>query len=127
MGYGAPLKNQNKGYAAQEKKDLGKMPGAFKQMTTGSWMSQHVSSPLAMGKAHGMQPKMESSEASPANFTSSGDKKKKEKNVAKPPKKKLVASKLSERKQFEEGVNKSFISDVRNKGLFAAVKENFKF
>jgi|TARA_R110000868_G_scaffold76297_1_gene219495 hypothetical protein len=50
MGYGAPLQNQNKGYAAQEKKDLGKMPGAFKQMSTGSWMSKHISSPLAMGK-----------------------------------------------------------------------------
>ena len=44
MGYGAPLQNQNKGYAAQEKKDLGKMPGAFKQMSTGSWMSQHSKS-----------------------------------------------------------------------------------
>ena len=50
MGYGAPLQNQNKGYAAQEKKDLGKMPGAFKQMSTGSLMSKHISSPLAMGK-----------------------------------------------------------------------------
>ena len=118
MGYGAPLKNQNKGYAAQEKKDLGKMPGAFKQMTTGSWMSQHVSSPLAMGKAHGMQPKMESSEASPANFTSSGDKKKKEKKEA---------SKLKQRKSHEKKINQSFISDVRDKGLFAAIKGNFKF
>ena len=44
MGYGTPLENQNKGYAAQEKKDLGKMPGAFKQMSTGSWMSQHSKS-----------------------------------------------------------------------------------
>jgi hypothetical protein len=26
------------------------MPGAFKQMSTGSWMSKHISSPLAMGK-----------------------------------------------------------------------------
>ena len=60
MGYGAPLQNQNKGYAAQEKKDLGKMPGAFKQMSTGSFMSKHISSPLAMGKAHSMAPKMES-------------------------------------------------------------------
>ena len=60
MGYGAPLQNQNKGYAAQEKKDLEKMPGAFKQMSTGSWMSKHISSPLAMGKAHSMAPKMES-------------------------------------------------------------------
>jgi len=59
MGYGAPLKNQNKGYAAQEKKDLMKMPGDFKQMSKGSWMSKHATSPLAMGKAHGMQPKME--------------------------------------------------------------------
>ena len=60
MGYGAPLKNQNKGYAAQEKKDLMKMPGDFKQMSKGSWMSKHISSPLAMGKAHSMAPKMES-------------------------------------------------------------------
>jgi len=63
---------------------------------------------------------------SPATFTSPEDKKKKEKNVAKPPKKKLVASKLSERKHFEKGVNKSFISDVKNKGFVAAVKDNFK-
>ena len=64
----------------------------------------------------------------PATFTSTGDKKKKEKNVAKqPPKKKLVASKLSERKHFEKGVNKSFISDIKNKGFVAAVKDNFRF
>ena len=44
----------------QEKKDLGKMPGDFKQMSSGSWMSQHISSPLARGKAHSMAPKMES-------------------------------------------------------------------
>ena len=42
----------------QEKKDLGKMPGDFKQMSKGSWMSKHVSSPLAKG--HSMAPKMES-------------------------------------------------------------------
>ena len=44
----------------QEKKDLGKMPGDIKQMSSGSWMSKHISSPLAMGKAHSMAPKMES-------------------------------------------------------------------
>tara|TARA_R110002050_G_scaffold145589_1_gene271078 strand:- start:195 stop:569 length:375 start_codon:yes stop_codon:yes gene_type:complete len=32
----------------QEKKDLGKMPGDFKQMSSGSWMSKHVS-PIFMG------------------------------------------------------------------------------
>ena len=142
MGYGAPLKNQNKGYAAQEKKDLGKMPGAFKQMNTGSWMSKHVS-PFSMGtplegnkfgkamadndgdyeKAKAsMAPRMES----PATFTSPGDKKKKEKKVAEAPKKKQKDSKLSKRQHFEKGVNKSFISDVKNKGFVAAVKDNFK-
>jgi len=54
MGYGAPLKNQNKGYDAQEKKDLMKMPGDFKQMSKGSWMSKHVTrmggSPLMAAK-----------------------------------------------------------------------------
>ena len=64
MAYGTPMQNQNKGYAAQEKKDLMKMPGDFKQMSKGSWMSKHVSSPLAMGKGSGMYmndmaPKME--------------------------------------------------------------------
>lgn len=60
MAYGTPMQNQNKGYAAQEKKDLlGDMP-IDKRASGGSWMSKHVSSPLAMGKAHGMQPKMES-------------------------------------------------------------------
>ena len=54
MGYGTPMQNQNKGYAAQEKKDLMKMPGDFKQMSKGSWMSKHISSPLAMGKGSGM-------------------------------------------------------------------------
>ena len=47
----------------QEKKDLGKMPGDFKQMSTGSWMSKHISSPLGMGKAHSMAPKMEKGSA----------------------------------------------------------------
>jgi len=176
MGYGAPLKNQNKGYAAQEKKDLLKDNPVAKVASGGSWMSKHISSPLAMGKAHGMAPKMESPmekelvggqknlpeglkkaiEASPAEMHGSPmhnhnpghkdglkkgsdmskaqvDKMKKEsvfgpdgKNVAKPPKKKLVASKLSERKHFEKGVNKSFISDVKNKGFVTAVKDNFK-
>ena len=59
MAYGTPMQNQNKGYAAQEKKDLlGDMP-IDKVASGGSWMSKHVSSPLAMGKAHGMAPKME--------------------------------------------------------------------
>jgi len=49
MGYGTPLENQNKGYDAQEKKDLMKMPGAFKQMSKGSVLSKHMSTPLAMG------------------------------------------------------------------------------
>ena len=60
MGYGAPLKNQNKGYAAQEKKDLLKDNPVAKVASGGSWMSKHISSPLAMGKAHDMAPKMES-------------------------------------------------------------------
>ena len=47
----------------QEKKDLGKMPGDIKQMSSGSWMSKHISSPLAMGKAHSMAPKMENGSA----------------------------------------------------------------
>ena len=51
MGYGAPLKNQNKGYAAQEKKDLLKDNPVAKVASGGSWMSKHLSSPLAMGKA----------------------------------------------------------------------------
>jgi len=67
MGYGAPLKNQNKGYDAQEKKDLMKMPGDFKQMSKGSWMSKHISSPLAMG----MQPEMNG----PLDVTKAGQKK----------------------------------------------------
>jgi hypothetical protein len=60
MGYGAPLQNQNKGYAAQEKKDLLKDNPVAKVASGGSWMSKHISSPLAMGKAHSMAPKMES-------------------------------------------------------------------
>ena len=51
MGYGAPLQNQNKGYAAQEKKDLMSDMPIDKRASGGSWMSKHVSSPLAMGKA----------------------------------------------------------------------------
>ena len=51
MGYGAPLQNQNKGYAAQEKKDLLKDNPVAKVASGGSWMSKHISSPLAMGKA----------------------------------------------------------------------------
>ena len=58
MAYGTPMQNQNKGYAAQEKKYLlGDMP-IDKRASGGSWMSKHVSSPLAKG--HSMAPKMES-------------------------------------------------------------------
>ena len=60
MGYGAPLQNQNKGYAAQEKKDLLKDNPVAKAASGGSWMSKYISSPLAMGKSHSMAPKMES-------------------------------------------------------------------
>ena len=35
--------------AKQERKDLGKMPGDFKQMSQGSFLSQHMSTPLNMG------------------------------------------------------------------------------
>lgn len=43
---GSPTPNLNKGYGhespGQERKDLSKMPGAYKQMDSGgSWMSQH--------------------------------------------------------------------------------------
>ena len=42
----------------QEKKDLGKMPGDFKQMSLGSWMSKHSQSKIGGGspltdKGHG--------------------------------------------------------------------------
>ena len=44
MAYGTPMHNQNKGYAAQEKKDLlGDMP-IDKRASGGSWMSQHSKS-----------------------------------------------------------------------------------
>ena len=42
----------------QEKENLMKMPGDFKQMSSGSWLSKHISSPLAKGKAHSMAPQM---------------------------------------------------------------------
>ena len=44
----APAYNQNKGYEsnAQEKKNLMKMPGAFKQMSP---ISKHMSTPMQMG------------------------------------------------------------------------------
>ena len=54
MGYGTPMENQNKGYAAQEKKDLLKDNPVAKVASGGSWMSKHISSPLAMGKGSGM-------------------------------------------------------------------------
>ena len=54
MAYGTPMQNQNKGYAAQEKKDLlGDMP-IDKRASGGSWMSKHVTkvggSPLMAAK-----------------------------------------------------------------------------
>ena len=66
MRYGAPLKNQNKGYAAQEKKDLLKDMPIDKVASGGSFLSRHMSTPLAMGGGKGsgmymndMAPKME--------------------------------------------------------------------
>ena len=53
MGYGAPLKNQNKGYAAQEKKDLLKDNPVAKVASGGSFMSKHMSTPLNMGGGKG--------------------------------------------------------------------------
>ena len=56
MGYGAPLQNQNKGYAAQEKKDLMSDNLIAKDASGGrvSWMSKHVTkmggSPLMAAK-----------------------------------------------------------------------------
>ena len=48
MGYGAPLKNQNKGYDAQEKKDLiGDMP-ITRVASGGTFLSKHMS-PISMG------------------------------------------------------------------------------
>ena len=59
MGYGAPLKNQNKGYDAQEKKDLiGDMP-ITRVASGGTFLSKHMS-PISMSMGKGMQPKMES-------------------------------------------------------------------
>ena len=51
--------------AKQERENLGKMPGDFKQMSQGSFISQHMSTPLNMGGGSGMYmndmaPKMES-------------------------------------------------------------------
>ena len=44
MAYGTPMQNQNKGYAAQEKKDLlGDMP-IDKRASGGSWISKHAQS-----------------------------------------------------------------------------------
>ena len=49
MAYGTPMQNQNKGYAAQEKKDLiGDMP-ITRVASGGSWMSKHSKSALHMG------------------------------------------------------------------------------
>jgi len=50
MAYGTPMQNQNKGYAAQERKNLLEDMPIDKRASGGSWMSKHVSSPLAMGK-----------------------------------------------------------------------------
>ena len=57
-----PIMNQNKGYAGQEKIDLMSDNPIAKDASggRGSWMSKHISSPLAMSKAHDMAPKMES-------------------------------------------------------------------
>jgi len=44
----------------QEKSNLLKDNPVAKVASGGSWMSKHISSPLAMGKAHSMAPKMES-------------------------------------------------------------------
>jgi hypothetical protein len=44
----------------QEKSNLLKDNPVAKMASGGSWMSKHISSPLAMGKAHSMAPKMES-------------------------------------------------------------------
>ena len=40
--------------AKQERENLGKMPGDFKQMSQGSFISQHMSTPLNMGGGSGM-------------------------------------------------------------------------
>lgn len=54
MGYGAPLKNQNKGYDAQEKKDLiGDMP-IPRVASGGTFLSKHMS-PISMGMGKGMK------------------------------------------------------------------------
>jgi hypothetical protein len=84
MGYGTPMQNQNKGYAAQEKKDLlGDMP-IDKVASGGSWMSKHVSSPLAMGK--GMQPRMESDSPAQMYGGKKGDDSKSKKDYGSPAK-----------------------------------------
>jgi len=44
----------------QEKSNLLKDNPVAKMASGGSWMSKHISSPLAIGKAHSMAPKMES-------------------------------------------------------------------
>ena len=44
----------------QEKSNLLKDNPVAKVASGGSWMSKHISSPLAKGKAHSMAPKMES-------------------------------------------------------------------
>ncbi len=66
MGYGTPMQNQNKGYAAQEKKDLLENMPIDKVASGGSFLSRHMSTPLAMGGGKGsgmymndMAPKME--------------------------------------------------------------------
>ena len=80
--------------AKQEIKDLGKMPGDFKQMSQGSFISQHMSTPLNMGGGSGMYmndmaPKMESDTPLEGNALS-GEMAKNQKAVIpkKPPKKK---------------------------------------
>ena len=57
MGYGAPLKNQNKGYDAQEKKDLiGDMP-ITRVASGGTFLSKHMS-PISMSMGKGAPNKM---------------------------------------------------------------------
>ena len=47
----------------QEKSNLLKDNPVAKVASGGSWMSKHISSPLGMGKAHSMAPKMENGSA----------------------------------------------------------------
>lgn len=71
MSY-SPAKNQNKGYAKQEKKDLMQdMPIVKDAMGGRSWMSKHSKSALRMG--HGSPAEMEHD--SPAKHKAEGHEK----------------------------------------------------